>query len=52
MDFEYDENKNIKNKEKHNIAFTEAELLWNDKNALVVPVNISNKEKDYAKDNS
>lgn len=36
MDFEYDEKKSIKNKEKHGIDFEESKALWNDK-AIVVP---------------
>jgi len=46
--FEYDENKSIKNKEKHNIDFVEAKLLWNDKNSIVVPANITDNEIRYA----
>ena len=48
MDFEFDQNKSIKNKEKHNIDFEEAKLLWNDKNSMVVPANIVNGEVRYA----
>ena len=48
MNFEYDENKSIKNKEKHNIDFSEAKLLWNDKNSIVVPANITDNEIRYA----
>ena len=48
MNFEYDENKSIKNKEKHNIDFEEAKILWNDKNAIIVPANIIDNEIRYA----
>jgi len=48
LNFEYDENKSIKNKEKHNIDFAEAKLLWNDKSAMVVPANITDNEIRYA----
>ncbi len=48
MNFEYDENKSIKNKEKHNIDFEEAKLLWNDKDSIVVPANITDNEVRYA----
>ena len=48
MHFEYDENKSIKNKEKHNIDFAEAKLLWNDKNSIIVPANIADNEIRYA----
>jgi uncharacterized DUF497 family protein len=48
LDFEYDENKSIKNKEKHNISFEEAKKLWNDRNSIVVPANIIDNETRYA----
>jgi len=48
LNFEYDENKSIKNKEKHNIDFEEAKILWNDKNAIIVPANIIDNEIRYA----
>ena len=48
MNFEYDENKSIKNKVKHKIDFAEAKSLWNDKNALIVPANIIESEIRYA----
>jgi uncharacterized DUF497 family protein len=48
LNFEYDENKSIKNKEKHNIDFAEAKLLWNDKNSIVIPANIVDNEIRYA----
>ena len=48
MKFEYDEKKSQINKEKHNIDFVEAQKLWQDKNALVVPANIIDNEIRYA----
>ena len=30
MNFEYDENKSVSNKQKHGIDFEEAKLLWKD----------------------
>ena len=48
MNFEYDENKSIKNKTKHNIDFEEAKFLWNDKNAIIIPANIIDNEIRYA----
>jgi len=33
---------------KHKIDFVEAKLLWNDKNALIVPTNIIENEIRYA----
>jgi len=46
--FEYDENKSQINKEKHNIDFVEAQKLWQDEDALVVPAQIVDKEMRYA----
>jgi len=46
--FEYDEQKSLINKEKHKIDFVEAQKLWQDENALVVPANIVNGEVRYA----
>jgi uncharacterized DUF497 family protein len=46
--FEYDENKSRINKEKHQIDFIEAQLLWQDENALVVPAQIVGGEVRYA----
>ena len=48
MNFEYDENKSIKNKEKHKIDLEEAKSLWNNENALVVPANTIENETRYA----
>jgi uncharacterized DUF497 family protein len=46
--FEYDENKSCINKEKHNIDFVEAQKLWQDENALIVPAQIVDEETRYA----
>ncbi len=48
MKFEYDYNKSKINKEKHGIDFVEAQNLWQNKNALIVPANIVNDEIRYA----
>ncbi|MEN8194524.1 MAG: BrnT family toxin [Bacteroidota bacterium] len=40
-------NKSKKNKEKHNIDFEEAKLLWNNRNAIVIPANIIDGETRY-----
>ena len=40
MKFEYDEKKSQINKEKHGIDFVEAQKLWQDEEALVIPANI------------
>ena len=44
MKFEYDEQKSQINKEKHGIDFVEAQKLWQDENALVIPANIVDNE--------
>jgi uncharacterized DUF497 family protein len=48
LNFEYDENKSIKNKEKHKICFDEAKLLWDDEKGIVVPANLKDDEIRYA----
>ena len=48
MKFEYDEDKNTKNKQKHGIDFEEAKSLWKDEKALIVPANIVDGEIRYA----
>ena len=48
MKFEYDDNKSKSNKEKHGIDFVEAQNLWQNENALVVPANITDDEVRYA----
>ena len=48
MKFEYDEKKSKINKEKHNIDFVEAQKLWQDEDALVIPANIVDNEIPYA----
>ena len=48
MKFEYDEKKSQINKEKHNIDFVEAQKLWQDEDALIIPANIVDNEIRYA----
>jgi len=48
MKFEYDENKSQFNREKHGIDFVDAQNLWRDENALIVPANIIDDEVRYA----
>ncbi|WP_434658845.1 BrnT family toxin [Sulfurimonas sp. NW9] len=48
MKFEYDDTKSQINKEKHGIDFVEAQKLWQDEDALVVPANIVDNEIRYA----
>ena len=37
MNFEYDKNKSLSNKQKHNIDFVEAQQRWNDPDRLEIP---------------
>ena len=48
MKFEYDEQKSKINKQKHGIDFSEAQKLWQDEDAFVVPANIIDGETRYA----
>ena len=48
MKFEYDDNKSRINEEKHGIDFVEAQDLWNDEYALVIPANATGEETRYA----
>ena len=48
MKFEYDINKSRINKEEYGIDSIEAQSLWKDENALIVPANISDNEIRYA----
>ena len=48
MKFEYDINKSRINKQKHGLDFEDAQSLWLDENALVVPANIVGDEIRYA----
>jgi len=45
MNFEYDKNKSIINKQKHGIDFEEAKKLFKDENALVVSAKVVNKKR-------
>jgi len=38
MEFEFDPNKNVVNKEKHGIDFVEAQALWDDPDLIEIPV--------------
>ena len=37
MEFEFDNSKSDKNREKHGIDFIEAQLLWEDADCVVIP---------------
>jgi len=45
MKFEYDENKNKTNQQKHGISFEEAEYLWLDDNMLEVPLDFADEKR-------
>jgi len=48
MIFEYDLQKSKKNKEKHGIDFQEAQKIWDDENAIIIPAKNVEGEKRYA----
>ena len=48
MEFEFDEAKSRSNFSKHGIDFIEAQRLWLDDDALVVPANIIGGELRFA----
>ena len=48
MKFEYDEHKSQINKQKHGTDFIEAQKLWLDEDAIIVPANIIGEEVRYA----
>ena len=45
MNFEYDENKSIINKQKHGIDFEEAKLLWNDDTMVEIKTSFEDEER-------
>ena len=45
MNFEFDKNKSIRNKQKHQIDFIEAQLLWNDPDRLEIPAKTTDEER-------
>jgi hypothetical protein len=45
MIFEYDQNKNASNKEKHGIDFEEAQALWQDPRLLEVPAHVEGEPR-------
>ena len=47
MIFEFDSNKSDKNKEKHRIDFYEAQRIWDDDNAIVIPAKNIEGERRY-----
>ena len=47
MRFEWDENKNERNLEKHGLSFETASLVFDDPNALSIPDRIENGEERW-----
>jgi uncharacterized protein len=48
MDFEFDPQKSEANKKKHGIDFTEARALWDDPDAIEIPVRTSDEPRFLA----
>lgn len=45
MKFEYDAKKSIANKQKHDIDFDEAQILWEDPNLLEIPAKKMDEQR-------
>ena len=45
MKYEYDDNKNSINQQKHGISFDEAQRLWHDENMLEVPLDFADEKR-------
>ena len=45
MKYEYDNNKNLSNKQKHGITFEEARLVWNDDKMIEITTSYENEER-------
>lgn len=45
MEFEYDEGKSRRNKEKHGIDFVEAQRLWEDSERVAIPARTDDEER-------
>jgi uncharacterized DUF497 family protein len=45
MEFEFDNDKSGKNKEKHGIDFFEAQLLWEDPDRVVIPARATDEPR-------
>jgi hypothetical protein len=45
MEFEYDEVKSKRNKEKHGIDFVEAQLLWDDPERMEIPAKTEDEHR-------
>jgi len=45
MNYEYDNNKSLSNKQKHGIDFEEAKLLWNDDRMVEILTSYEGEER-------
>jgi uncharacterized DUF497 family protein len=45
MEFEFDNDKSNKNREKHGIDFLEAQLLWEDPDRVVIPARTTDEPR-------
>ena len=45
MNFEYDENKSLSNKQKHGIDFEEAKILWDDDRMVELTASYEDEER-------
>jgi hypothetical protein len=45
MEFEFDPNKNEKNKDKHGIDFFEAQALWDDPDLIEIPAKTADESR-------
>jgi len=45
MEFEYDETKSKRNKEKHGIDFVEAQLVWDDPERIEIPAKTEDEPR-------
>ncbi len=45
MKYEYDKNKSLSNKQKHDIDFEEAKKLWSDNRLLEIKTSFSSEER-------
>lgn len=45
MEFEYDEIKSKRNKEKHGIDFVEAQFVWNDSERIEIPAKTEDEPR-------
>ena len=45
MVFEFDEKKSVRNKVKHGIDFTEAQMLWQDPEFVMIPARTTGEKR-------